>query len=111
VDLGAKGKWYRVFAGHFETLEGAEMFKESLDIPAAGVLNTPYTNEIGYFTSPDEMEEKTISLRKAGFFPYSIEGPQEGYRLLIGAFVTKEGADEVARLLKETGIESRVVLR
>jgi succinoglycan biosynthesis transport protein ExoP len=111
VDLGAKGKWYRVFAGHFETLKEAETFKESLDIPGASVLKTAYTNEIGEFTSRDEMEQKAVSLKKAGYFPYSIEDPQEGYRLLIGSFVTKKGADKMARILKDASIESRVVLR
>jgi succinoglycan biosynthesis transport protein ExoP len=111
VDLGAKGKWYRVFAGHFETLEGAETFAESLDVPEAGVLKTTYTNEIGYFTSRDEMEQMAVSLKKAGYYPYTIKDSQKGYRLLIGAYVTKEGADEMARLLKEAGIESSVVLR
>jgi len=100
-----------VFAGHFETLEEAETFKESLDIPGAGVLKTAYTNEIGSFTSRDEMEQREVYLKEAGYYPYSIEGPQEGYRLLIGAYATKEGADQMARLLKDTGIESRVVLR
>ena len=57
------------------------------------------------------MDHKAFSLKEAGYFPYSIEGTQGGYRLLIGAFVTKGGADEMARLLKEAGIESRMVLR
>lgn len=111
VDLGAKGEWYRVFAGHFETLEGAERFKEGLDIPGTGILKTAYTNEIGYFTLKDEMEHEAVFLKEAGYFPYSIEDPQGGYRLFVGAFVTKEGAGETARLLKEAGIESSVVLR
>jgi len=111
VDLGAKGTWYRVFAGHFETLEEAETFKESLDIPGAAVLKTAYTNEIGSFTSRDEMEQKAVSLKEAGYYPYRIEEPQGGYRIVIGAYVTKKGAHEMARLLKNAGIESSVVSR
>lgn len=111
VDVGGKGKWYGVGMGHFETLEEAEKFKQGVNIPGSRVLKTAYTNEIGYFTARDEMEQKAVSLKKAGYYPYSIEDPQEGYRLLIGAYGTKEGADEMARLLKEAGIESRVVLR
>jgi Mrp family chromosome partitioning ATPase/cell division septation protein DedD len=111
VDLGAKGKWYRVFAGHFETLEEAEKFKESLNMPGAGVLKTAYTNEIGHFASRDEMERKAASIKEAGYYPYSMKDAQGGHRLLIGAYVTKEGADEMARSLKDVGIESRVVLR
>ena len=111
VDLGKKGKWFRVFVGHFETLEEGKEFKESLGIPGSRVLKTKYSNEIGYFASKEEMKEKVISLKKAGYSSYSIEYPEKGYRLLIGAFLSKKGADELARSLKEAGIDSRVVLR
>ncbi len=111
VDLGGKGKWYGVGVGHFETLEEAEKFKQDVNIPGSRVLKTAYTDEIGCYGSEDEMKEKAISLKKAGYSPYSIKDPQKGYRLLIGAYRTKEGADEMARLLKEAGIESRVVIR
>ncbi|MBW2310781.1 MAG: polysaccharide biosynthesis tyrosine autokinase [Deltaproteobacteria bacterium] len=111
VDLGEKGKWYRVCVGLFETRQEAERFKNKLGIPGSRVLKTAYTNEIGYFSSKEEMEERAVSLKKVGYMPYSIEVPQRGYRLLIGAFVTKEGAIEMARILKDDGIESRVVLR
>jgi cellulose biosynthesis protein BcsQ len=111
VNLGEKGKWFRVFVGHFETLEAAEEFKESSSISGSRVLKTAYTSEIGYFPSIDGMNETVILLKKAGFSPYSIEDPQKGFRLLIGAYVTKEGADEMAHTLREAGIDSRVVLR
>lgn len=51
------------------------------------------------------------SLRKAGHSLCIIEDPQKGYRVLIGAYATKKRADEMGSLLKETGIDSRVVLR
>jgi len=111
VDLGAKGKWYRVFAGHFKTSEDAERCKESLDMPGTGVLKTAYTNEIGYFYTGDEMERKAVSLKEAGYYSYRMKDACGGHRLLIEAYVTKEGVDEMARLLKKTGIESSVVLR
>jgi cell division septation protein DedD len=111
VDLGEKGKWYRVCVGLFETPEEAQEFKEGLDLPGTRVLETAYTTEIGYYSSEDEMMEKAMSFKETGYVPYSIEYPQKGYRLLIGAYVTREGADEMVRVLKELGIESKAVLR
>jgi len=111
VNLGEKGKWFRVCVGHFETLEAAKELKESAGLRAGKIVETAYANEIGYFTSEDEVREKVISLQESGYSSYIVEDPQKGYRLLIGAYVTKEGADEMARTLKEAGIDSRVLLR
>jgi succinoglycan biosynthesis transport protein ExoP len=111
VDLGEKGRWFRVFVGYFETLEEAEEFRKSVGITAGRIVNTAYTNEIGYFALKSDMEEKVRSIEEAGYLPYSIGDPQVGYRLLAGAYITKEGAAQMARELKEAGIESRVVLR
>lgn len=111
VDLGEKGKRFRVFVGHFEGLEEARRFKEGSGLKASKIVKMAYTNEVGYFASKEDMKEKLISIGKAGYSPYIIEDPQKGYRLLIGAFSTKEDARKLARSLKEAGIETKVVLR
>jgi len=111
VDLGEKGKWFRVFVGHFEGLEEAKRFKEGSGLKASKIVKTAYTNEVGYFASKEDMKEKLISIGKAGHSTYIIEDPQKGYRLLIGAFLTKEDARKLARSLKEAGIETKVVLK
>jgi len=111
VDLGKKGIWFRVCVGYFETLKAAKEFRESSGLKESSILKTMYTNEITFFSSKEEIKEQLASLRKAGYSPYIIEDPQKGYRLLIGAYATKKRADEMASLLQETGIDSRIVLR
>jgi succinoglycan biosynthesis transport protein ExoP len=111
VDLGKRGIWFGVCVGHFETAEEAKEFRESFGLNASKVVRTAYTNKIGDFTSKEEIKEKLTSLRKAGYSPYVIEAPQEVYRLFIGGYVTKEGAEEMARILNQVGIDNEVVLR
>jgi cell division septation protein DedD len=111
VDLGERGKRFRVFVGHFEDLEEARRLKEGSGLKASKIVKMAYTNEVGYFASKEDMKEKLISIGKAGHSTYIIEDPQKGYRLLIGAFLTKEDASKLARSLKEVGIETKVVLR
>jgi len=111
VDLGKKGIWFGVCVGHFETAKEAKEFRESSGLKASKIVRTAYTNKIGDFTSKEEIEQKLTSLRKAGYSPYVIEAPQEVYRLFIGGYVTKEGAEEMARILNQVGIDNEVVLR
>jgi len=66
---------------------------------------------MGNFASKQTIVQKLTSLKKAGYSPYIIEHPQKGYRLLVGARVTREEADGMAGKLKEAGIHSKVVLR
>jgi cell division protein FtsN len=109
--LGEKGIWFRVCVGHFETAKAAREFKKSSGLKTSKVVKTGYTTKVGDFTSKKEIEERSVSLHKAGYSPYIIEDPQDRYRLLIGAYVTKEGADDMAGKLNDAGIESKVVLR
>ncbi len=111
VNLGKKGTWVRVCVGHFETAKAATEFKKSSGLKTCKIVRTPYTNKIGDFTSKHDIEQKFTSLQKAGYSPYVIEDPQNVYRLFVGAYVTREGADEMAGTLKEAGIDSKVILR
>ena len=111
VDLGKRGIWFRVCVGHFQSAETARDFKETYSLKASKVIKTAYTNKIGDFTSKEEIHNRFKLLKKAGYSPYIIEDPQEGLRLLIGAYVTEEGAMQMARVLKDAGIVGEVVLR
>jgi cell division septation protein DedD len=111
VNLGKKGLWFRVCVGHFETAKAAREFKKRFGLKTRKIVRTGYTSKVGDFTSKKEIEERSVSLQKAGYSRYVIEDPQDRYRLLIGAYVTKEDADEMAGKLNDAGIESKVVLR
>jgi len=111
VDLGKKGKWYRIFAGCFATFEEAEKARKKYSLSSATISKTPYAVEIGEFPSKEALNEKMAMLSKAVYSPYFIETPNKGYRLLIGSFVSRERADQVANDLNTLGLNCRAVLR
>jgi cell division protein FtsN len=75
------------------------------------VKETPYSTLIGIYPNLDELETKTLQLSDLGHMPYAIEDQDEKYRLLIGAFVTKQGAEAQRRTLESNGIQSQVIRR
>ena len=46
-----------------------------------------------------------------GFSPYYFNDPTGLIRLLVGAFITEEGANAQSRVLKSDGIDNQVILR
>jgi cell division septation protein DedD len=97
--------------GHFEKPQEAKAFAKRFNLKESAVIKTAYSNRIGDFASKQEIQQKLTSLKKAGYSPYIIEDPQKGYKLLVGAHLKREAADEMAGKLKEAGIDSKVVLR
>ncbi len=110
VELGNE-TWYRVYAGHFEGPEQAEKFRKEHRLREALVKKTKYANLIDTYTSPDELEDKILSLKNLSLSPYVIKDHTGQSRLFVGTFVTKEGAEKQYHDLKVRGIQSQVVER
>jgi len=111
VDFNEKGTWFRVFTGHFQDREKAEKFKEGHRLNEGTVKKTPYANLIGSYTQSEELESRLLSLKRLGYFPYVIKGEDGGSRLYVGAFITREGAEQQYHHLKLNGIQSQIVQR
>jgi cell division septation protein DedD len=106
-----KGIWYRVYVGYFEDPEKAGRFKREHGVREAALRKTRYANLIGIYSSPVELEDKIVALKKLDFSPYVITNENGKSRLLVGAFITKEGVETENRELKSRGIQSQVVKR
>jgi capsular exopolysaccharide synthesis family protein len=106
-----KGIWYRVYVGAFEDPEKADRFKREHGLREAALRKTRYANLIGRYSSPDELEDKMVALKRLDFSPYVIRDQNGKFQLLVGAFITKEGVEKENRELKSNGIQSRVVKR
>jgi capsular exopolysaccharide synthesis family protein len=111
VDFHEKGIWFRVFAGHFQDREKAKEFKERHRLKEGTVKKTAYANLIGAYTQSGELENRRLSLKRLGYFPYVIKGEDGKSRLYVGAFITKEGAEQQYHDLKSRGIQSQIVPR
>jgi len=110
VNLGEKGIWYRVYSGEFADKEGAEAFINEKAIKDGEIKKTAYAVYTGSFTDKEALLGMINILKQNDFSPYIIS--DENYdNLLVGAFLTKAGADELSTELTNLGISNSVVLR
>jgi len=111
VNLGDGGIWYRVFAGYFKTMQEAEEKIERLNLENALVKKTRFAALIGTYSSEDETNSKIRSLMETEYSPYAILGKTGDFRLYLGAFYTKEGAETQCLELISKGISCEIVER
>jgi capsular exopolysaccharide synthesis family protein len=111
VNLGEMGTWYRVFAGCFQTVEEAESAKMALYFQEVEIKKTAYSNLLGFYNNPRELEAAKARLVSAGYSPYVIPEKDGAAGLYAGAFYTQAGARRLNRELREDGISSDTVKR
>ena len=111
VDFHEKGIWFRVFTGHFQDREKAEKFKERHRLREGTVKKTAFATLIGTYEQSSELENRLLSLKRMGYFPYVIKGEDGESRLYVGAFITRKGAEQQYHELKSRGIQSQIVKR
>ncbi|MGD9077430.1 MAG: SPOR domain-containing protein, partial [Desulfobacteraceae bacterium] len=105
------GLWYRVFVGHFQNRDKAERFRREHGLKDATVKLTRYANLIGIYPSSHALEDKILALKKLGYSTYVIKEQDGRSRLLVGTFITKEGAEKQRQELESDGIQSQVTER
>ena len=98
--------YWVIYTGHYKTLEEAEQVKQKHNLNYAIVTKTPYAILVGVYSRPDEMAGIINRIESAGQFPYVIEETDNVYRLYVGAFTTKQGAENLHEQLKAAGINS-----
>jgi cell division protein FtsN len=111
VNLGEKGVWYRVYVGSFENAQEAERFQKRQKLSSSRVLKTNYGVQVGQFSSRTQIGQKLSELQRTGFSPYVIENSSDQSRVLVGAYVSRMGAEEMAHTLQKDGVACQVVLR
>jgi cell division protein FtsN len=111
VNFKGKGEWYRIFVGHFKEREQAEAFAGAKGLREAEVLRTEYANLVGVYSQKSDLEEKMRGLSGRDCSPYAVIDADGKARLFVGAYVTKEAAEEYRNDLKSSGVDSQVVKR
>ena len=111
VDLGSKGTWFRIFAGHFQNRQEARYFIDRRDLKEASVKNTRYCALIGVYSSKDALEKKSEALLKLGYSAYAIKGGNGSSQLYTGAFYKRADVEKLYEELLAKGIQNQIVER
>jgi len=111
VDLGEKGKWFRLFTGFFRTRAEADAFIRENRISDAFSRHTRYAVLIGAYKSEKELNTKRVELRAMGRSSYEVKDVNGAYWLFTGAFYQTARAQKHEADLASKGIQGEVVER
>jgi cell division septation protein DedD len=111
VDLGKKGKWFRLFTRFFRTRAEADAFIRENRIDGAASKHTKYAVLIGTYKSEKEIKTKGRELRAGGYSSYEVKGKGGVSRLYTGAFYQMARAQKHKADLASKGIQGEVVER
>ena len=103
--------WLRVFAGQYQTRKEALTVKQEHQLSKALVKKTPYTNLIDTFSSEAEMKDTLQQLKDLEYSPYVLKRAENRFQLVVGAFITREGAEKQKFELQAKGISNEIVQR
>jgi cell division septation protein DedD len=111
VQFKEKGEWYRIYVGHFKDREEAEGFARARGITEKETLKTEYANLIGIYSQLRDFDGKVKAISDLGYSSYVVKGSDGKLKLLVGAYVTEEAAEQQRQDLMARGIENRVIKR
>ena len=111
VDLGAKGKWYRIFTGHFESKAEALKAKREHHLRNSLVRFNPWTVLVGQYSDNKILTSIQSLLRENHFDSLIVESAEEINWLLTGAFATRQRAEKFVKELHKLSFAAQVVPR
>jgi cell division septation protein DedD len=103
--------WLRVFTGHYQTRKEALKVKNEHHLSGVLIKKTPYANLVDTFSSQDEMKGSLKRLKDLSYSPYVLKSPANSFQLVVGAFITREGAEKQKAELKSNGIPNEIIER
>ena len=109
--LGEGDIWWRVFVGHYKTRREALRARKAYDLSDSIVKKTPYSNLISTFSTQNEAKDSLRHLQLLGFSPYIVRSDKKTFRIVAGAFSTKQRAEKNKLALQLKGIQNQVVRR
>jgi len=111
VHFKEKGEWYRIYAGHFKDLQEADGFAQARGITEKETFKTEYANLIGTYSQSKDFDDRVKAISDLGYSSYTIKGSDGKLKLLVGAYVTEEAAEQQRQELMARGIENRIIKR
>jgi cell division septation protein DedD len=103
--------WLRVLAGQYPTRGEALQVKKTYHLSDAIVKKTPYANLVGSFSSENEAKDELKRLKRLGYSPYVLKRPVNRFQVIVGAFITREGAEKQQSELQSKGVANEIIER
>jgi cell division septation protein DedD len=103
--------WLRVLAGQYSTRNEALKAKQVHHLSDAIVKKMPYANLVGSFTGEGGVKDSLKRLQGIGYSPYVVKRAENKFQVLVGAFITREGAEKQKSELQAKGIPSEIIDR
>jgi cell division septation protein DedD len=111
VDLEVEGIWYRLFTGGFTTVGEAKQYKKENGLEDSIIISAPWTVFVGQSNSIEDLDEVQSVLKDNQYDYYSEKCEDGSFRLLMGAFKTREGAERLAQEVAKLNLVTEVALR
>jgi hypothetical protein len=111
VDSSEKGRWYRIFAGHFESKAEALKAKREHRLRNSLIRFNPWTVLVGQYTDSKILTEIRSLLLEYKFDSLIVESAEEINWLLTGAYATRQGAEKIVKELQKLNCSAQVVPR
>jgi cell division septation protein DedD len=111
TEVGSKGVWWRTLCGQYKSLAEALQAQKTLKLSDAVVVHTPYANLVGEYADGKDAAQMSVRLSQMGLFPYTIKGPGNMVMLLVGAYSTRQAAEQNRGELQGKGINAQTILR
>jgi cell division septation protein DedD len=111
TDVGSKGAFWRTLSGHYRSLAEALQAQKALKLTDAVVVKTPYANLVGEYGAEKDAGPLSERLSRMGYFPYTVKGPGDTVRLMVGAFPSPQAAEPSRRELEGKGVRAQTVMR
>lgn len=108
VDMGQRGRWYRIFTGRFDSREAAERFKRTHALNDAMALKAPLTVMLREADRPEDLAPAAAILRQNRYDGFVTPAGANRYRLASGAYVSPRRAALAAAELTRLGFTPRV---
>jgi cell division septation protein DedD len=103
--------WLRVLAGQYPTRNEALRIKKIHHLSDAIVKKTPYANLVGSFATAHESKDSLKRLKDSGYSAYVIKRAENRFQVVVGAFITREGAEKQKLELQSKGIPNEIIER
>ena len=111
LDLGAKGKWYRLFTGQFGTEEEAQKFRTDYGLLKSIVIFAPWSVLVGQPHSGEELNHMRSALLDNHYDSYDEKSGDGRHRVYTGVFINRERAEKLAQEINDLGFLARVISR